>query len=74
MQGQIALYNEWQTEANNGFKYIPWRERIALRTAVNMYNWTAKKIESQPIHCVRKKVKPSKARVVARALLRCIYA
>lgn len=74
MQGQIALYNEWQTEANKGFKFIPWRERIALRTAVDMYNWTAKKIEANPYIVFEKKVKPSKVRVVARALLRCIYA
>lgn len=74
MQAQIKLYEEWQAEANKGFAFIPWRERIALRTAVDMYNWTAKKIAADPFIVYRKKVKPSKLRVVSRALLRCIYA
>jgi phytoene synthase len=74
IHAQIKLYNEWQTEANNGFHFIPWRERIALRTAVDMYNWTAQKIAADPFIVYEKKVKPSKLRVISRALLRCIYA
>lgn len=74
VQAQIKLYSKWQTEANKGFAYIPWRERIALRTAVDMYNWTAKKIAADPQIVFSKKVKPSKLRVISRALLRCIYA
>lgn len=74
IESQIDLYNEWQTEANKGFKYIPRRERIALRTAVDMYNWTSQQIAANPFVVFKKKVKPSKVRVVVRALLRCIYA
>jgi phytoene synthase len=74
VHAQIKLYEQWQAEANKGFAYIPWRERIALRTAVDMYNWTAKKIAADPLIVYQKKVKPSKFRVVRRALLRCIYA
>lgn len=74
VHAQLKLYEEWQAEANKGFAYIPWRERIALRTAVDMYNWTAKKIADDPLIVFQKKVKPSKLRVISRALLRCIYA
>lgn len=74
IQAQIKHYEKWQTEANKGFHYIPWRERIALRTAVDMYNWTAKKIAADPFIVYHKKVKPSKLRVLSRALIRCIYA
>lgn len=74
IDAQLALYTKWQLEANNGLKYIPWRERIALRTAIDMYNWTAQKIADDPQIVFRKKVKPSKLRVISRALLRCIYA
>lgn len=74
VQAQVRQYEKWQVEANLGFKYIPWRERVALRTAVDMYNWTAKKIAADPFIVFEKKVKPSKFRIVRRALIRCIYA
>lgn len=74
IHAQIKQYELWQAEANKGFAFIPWRERIALRTAVDMYNWTAKKIAADPLIVYRKKVKPSKLRVLSRALIRCIYA
>ena len=74
IEAQLAYYTEWQAEASKGFKYIPHSQRIALRTAVDMYNWTAHTIAKNPFIVFDKKIKPSKSRVVARALVRSIHA
>lgn len=74
IEGQLAYYSEWQHEANKGFKSIPRRQRVALRTAVDMYNWTALKLAEDPFVVFDKKVKPSKGRVVVRAIKRSIHA
>jgi phytoene synthase len=74
IEAQLAYYNQWQTEAIKGFKYIPYGQRIALRTAVDMYNWTANKLAQDPFIVFDKKVKPSKYRVVARAIVRSLHA
>lgn len=74
IEAQLAYYRQWQHEANKGFKAIPRRQRIALRTAVDMYNWTALKLADDPFVVFDKKVKPSKFRVVARAVVRSISA
>lgn len=74
IEAQLAYCNEWQLTANSGFKYIPRSQRIALRTAVDMYNWTAATIAKNPFIVFDKKIKPSKSRVVVRALVRSIHA
>lgn len=74
IEAQLKYYNQWQAEANKGFKAIPYSQRIALRTAVDMYNWTALKLAQDPFVVFDKKIKPSKYRVVARAIVRSIHA
>lgn len=74
IEAQLAYYKEWQSAANDGFRYIPRAQRIALRTAVDMYNWTADTIAKNPFIVFDKKIKPSKSRVVVRALVRSIHA
>ena len=74
IEAQLTYYNEWQSAANSGFTYIPRAQRIALRTAVDMYNWTADTIAKNPFIVFDKKIKPSKSRVVVRALVRSIHA
>ena len=74
IEAQVARYAQWQEQANKGFKHIPRTQRIALRTAVDMYNWTAQSIAKNPFIVFDKKIKPSKSRVVARALVRSIHA
>lgn len=63
---QLKRYRKWQTEAKVSFGYIPKRFRIPLQTAADMYNWTADRIEKDPMIIFRKKVKPHKTRVLAR--------
>jgi phytoene synthase len=74
IEGQIKYYNEWQKQAAKGFKYVPRSQRVALKTAVDMYNWTATSIAKNPFIVLDKKIKPSKIRVVGRALVRSIHA
>lgn len=67
MHEQLNLYDEWQTEANKGFSYIPKRLRIPLQTATDMYNWTAEEIRKNPFIVYEKQLKPHKARVIKTA-------
>jgi phytoene synthase len=67
MTEQIGLYEQWQTEADKGFSYIPKRLRIPLQTATDMYNWTAKEIKKDPFIVYSIKVKPKKTKVLKTA-------
>lgn len=67
---QLKRYRDWQKEAEKGFHFIPRRYRIPLQTAVDMYDWTAKKIEKDPYVIFRKKVKPGKSHVIVKGLQR----
>jgi phytoene synthase len=70
---QLKRYSIWQSQATDGFPAIPKRYRIPIRTAVDMYNWTAAKIEADPFIVYDKKVKPSKHRVMRRAAVRAMH-
>jgi 15-cis-phytoene synthase len=61
---QIDLYKLWQQEAEKGFRFIPRRYLIPIKTASNMYKWTAEQICNNPLVVFERKVKPSKARIV----------
>jgi phytoene synthase len=56
---QIEYYEEWQKEAEKGFPYIPKRYFIPIKTASDMYEWTAEQIRQSPIIVYDRKVKPS---------------
>jgi len=64
MHAQIDLYKKWQKEADNGLHYIPERLQVPIKTAVDMYNWTAKELEKDPFLVFERKVKPRKRRVL----------
>jgi len=68
LQGHLARYEAWQAEAEAGYPFIPRRPRTAVRTAGDMYNWTARQIEADPFVVFERKVKPRKARIMLRAL------
>lgn len=69
MRQELDRYLVWQTQAEKGFKYIPWRARVAVKTASDMYAWSAQKIYDNPFLIFEKKVKPKKARVLLQVLL-----
>jgi phytoene synthase len=60
----IGLYRQWQKEAEKGFSYIPKRCLIPIKTASDMYQWTAERIYHNPLIVFQKKVKPSIPRIV----------
>ena len=62
---QLNTYKLWQEEAEKGFKYIPYRYLIPIKTASDMYNWTAQQIENDPFIVYQRQVKPSSPRVVS---------
>ncbi len=64
----LALYREWQKKAEKGLRMIPWRFRIPIKTASDMYKWTARKIERHPLVVFHHKVKPPKTRIIMQAL------
>ena len=68
MAYHLALYRGWQREAEKGFALIPWRFRIPIKTASDMYKWTARQIERRPGIVFQHKVKPPKSRIIVQAL------
>lgn len=68
LRGHLDRYAAWQAEAEAGYRYIPRRPRMAVRTAGDMYNWTARKIAADPFVVFVRQVKPKRARIVAQAL------
>lgn len=65
---QIQRYRHLQKEAEAGYKYIPKKYLVAIKTAADMYNWTADEIEKNPRVVFEKKVKPRPSYVIFSAL------
>jgi 15-cis-phytoene synthase len=61
---QIKQYSEWQYEAEKGFAYIPHRYLVPIKTASDMYKWTADEIYKDPFVVYERKVKPGKSRII----------
>jgi phytoene synthase len=68
VEHHLGLYRAWQTEADKGFALIPRRYRVPIKTASDMYSWTARIIARDPLVVFSRKVKPGKARIILRAL------
>lgn len=64
MQFQIKRYRYWQAEADKGNQFVPLRMRSALKTAAEMFEWTAKQIEKDPLIIYDKQVRPRKLRIL----------
>jgi 15-cis-phytoene synthase len=65
---QIVRYQQWQTKAAEGYHYIPRRYLIPVKTAADMYRWTAEEIRRDPLVVYRRVVKPSRARIISRVV------
>ncbi len=62
---EIDRYFAIQSEAEKGYKYIPKQYLIPIKTAADMYKWTAEQLYKDPLIVFKKKVKPSKTRIFA---------
>ena len=60
----LDTYVDWYEQARAGFSFIPFRCLVPIRTAADMYLWTAQRIRKDPFVVFNKKVKPSKLRVL----------
>ncbi len=65
ISGQLARYWQWRREAARGYRYIPRRYFVAIKTAADMFDFTALQIERNPAVVMERKVKPARARVIA---------
>jgi phytoene synthase len=65
---QLDLYRSWQTEAERGYRFIPKRYLIPIKTASDMYGWTARRIEHDPLVVYARKVKPPKFRIMLQVI------
>lgn len=63
-RAQLRTYKEWQNEAEEGYQYIPRRYLVPIKTAADMYKFTATSIYSRPLQVFHKKIKPSVGRIV----------
>ena len=65
---QVKRYLEWQTIAEKGYRYMPKRYLVPVKTASDMYSWTARALAKDPFMVFRQKVKPTKIRIFTQAL------
>jgi 15-cis-phytoene synthase len=68
MQFQIDRFIKWQVEAEAGYRYIPKRHLIPIKTAADIYIWTAEHISQDPFIVFKQKIKPKKARIMGTAI------
>ncbi len=68
LREEIARYRLWQSEAEKGYAYLPRRFLVPIRTAADMYAWTAERILRDPLIVFAAKVKPTKARILRRGV------
>jgi phytoene synthase len=69
---QLKHYCKWQHVAEEGYKYIPKRYLIPVKTASEMYNWTAEKIYNNPFVVYHKKIKPQVSQIISTTLINII--
>jgi len=72
IRNEIKRYIDWQKEGEKGFKYIPKFLLIPIKTASDMYRFTAEVIYKDPFIIYRKKVKPSLFKIFLSTFLNTI--
>lgn len=68
VRAQLERYFAWQRQAAEGYRLIPRRYLIPIKTASDMYGWTARRIARDPFIVYRRKVKPGRARILLTVL------
>lgn len=70
---QLARYREWQSRAEAGYRFLPRRYLVPIKTAGDMYNWTGARIAADPFIVFRRKVKPRRRRIVLQGLRNTLF-
>ena len=73
MREWATRYQQCQKGGEEGYRYLRWRFRIAVKTASDLYNWTARVIMAEPLEVWRRKIKPSLWRILTTALTNAFY-
>lgn len=68
LAAQLDRYRGWQAQAEEGYRFIPKRYLVPIKTAGDMYNWTATTIAEDPFLVYSRKVKPRRGRILAQVL------
>jgi phytoene synthase len=69
---QLEYYCNWQKFAEKGYKYIPKKYLVSIKTASEMYNWTAEQIYSNPLVVYNTKVKPQISKIISYIIMNII--
>ena len=69
---QLDRYCGWQEWAEIGYNYIPKRYLIPIKTASEMYKWTARKIHENPFIIYQLKVKPMISKIMLNTLFNMV--
>lgn len=69
---EISRYREIQTKAQAGYSYLPRRVRFVIKTASDMYMWTADQIDANPKVVFKRKVRPSRSYVLFKGVMNAI--
>lgn len=69
---QIGHYRSWEAEAEHGFTFLPYRYLIPVKTAAELYQWTAHNIDKNPFVVFERKVRPSVLRILYRIILNSV--
>ncbi len=69
---ELKRYRAWQAAGEAGFSFIPKRFLLPIKTAADMYRFTADVIERDPFIIFRKKVKPSKTKIIWQLFLNAL--
>jgi 15-cis-phytoene synthase len=64
IQKQIDRFCNWQHQAEIGYKFIPKKYLISIKTASEMYKWTATQIQKNPFVLYDLKVKPLMGNII----------
>jgi phytoene synthase len=64
LQTQLDRYCHWQEQAEEGYRFIPKRFLISIKTASEMYHWTAEQIAHHPFVVYEVKVKPMISKIL----------
>ncbi len=68
INAQLERYHQWQCEAEAGYRFLPRRSLIPIKTAADMYKWTGRQIGRNPFVVYERKVKPSRLRILWRGV------
>jgi phytoene synthase len=64
IQTQLDRYCRWQEKAEEGYRFIPKRYLISIKTASEMYHWTGEQIAHHPFIVYECKVKPMISKII----------